>query len=77
MYYKENSSLTRKTDLSNLWKNLANKSRVGKEIHFLTCLYRSSGQNDENKKFFSDLSFCLNNIDRFQPSCSILEGDFN
>ena len=39
---------------------------------------RSPSQNDDEfKTFCSDLTFLLNNIDKFQPSSSVLLGDFN
>ena len=44
---------------------------------FLTRLYRSPSQNNAKfETFCSDLTFHLNNIDKFQPSSSILLGDF-
>ena len=41
-------------------------------------MYRSPSQNvDELETFCSDLTFLLNNINKFQLSCSVLLGDFN
>ena len=41
-------------------------------------MYRSISQNDDEfQTFCSDLTFPLNNINKFQPSCSVLLGDFN
>ena len=41
-------------------------------------MYRSPGQIDDKlETFWSDLSFLLNNINKFQPSCLVLLGDFN
>ena len=40
-------------------------------------MYRSPSQNnDEFETFSSDLTFLLNNVNKFQPSCSVLLGDF-
>ena len=42
------------------------------------CLYRSPSQNDDElETFCSDLTFLHNNINKFQPSCAVLLGDFN
>ena len=39
---------------------------------------RSPSQNDDKfEKFCSNLTFFLNNINKFQPSCSVLLGDFS
>ena len=41
-------------------------------------MYRSPSQNDDElETFCSDLTFLLNNINKFQLSCSVLLGDFN
>ena len=41
-------------------------------------MYRSPSKNDDEfETFCFDLTFLLNNINKFQPSCSILSGDFN
>lgn len=54
------------------------KITVGKEKCFLTGFYWSISQNDyELEIVCSNLNFPLNNVNKFQPPCSILAGDFN
>ena len=66
----------KRTDLSDLQECIVAETTVDKKC-FLTCLYRSPSQNnDEFETFSSDLIFLLNNINKFQPSCSVLLGDF-
>ena len=57
--------------MSDLQEHVVAEITFDKERCFLNCLYRSPGQNDDElETFFSDLNFLLNNINRFQPSCS-------
>ena len=71
MYYKNYLHVVRRTDL-------VAKIIFDKEKCFLTCLYRSPSQNDDKlETFCSDLTFLLNNINKFQPSCSVFLRDFN
>ena len=68
--------IIRKTSLSDLQGCIVAEIIVDKERCFLTCLYRSPSQNDDELgTFCSDLTFLLNNIDKFQPPCSLR--DFN
>ena len=77
IYYKNYLPVIRRTDLSDLQECIVAEITVDKEC-FLTCLYRSPSQNDgELETFCSDLTFLLNNINEFQPSYSVLLGDFN
>ena len=78
MYYKNFLPVIRRTDLSDLQECIVAEVTLDKERCFLTCLYRSPIQNyDAFETFCSDLTFLLNNINKFQPSCSGLLGDFN
>ena len=78
MYYKNYLPVIRRTDLSDLQECIVAEITVDKEKCFLTCLYRSPSQNDDKlETFCSDLTFLLNNINKFQPSCSVFLRDFN
>ena len=45
---------------------------------FLTCIYRSPGQNDEEfENFCVNFDLLLSNINDEIPICSIITGDFN
>ena len=78
MYYKSYLPVIRRIDLSDLQECIFAETTVDKEKCFLTSLHRSPSQNDgELETFFSDLTFLLNNVNKFQPSCSVLLGDFN
>ena len=78
MYYKNYLPVLRGTDLYDLQECIVADITVDKERHFLTCLYRSPSQNDDElETFFSDLTLLLNYCNKFQPSCSVLLGDFN
>ena len=63
MYYKNYLPVIRRTDLSDLQECIVAEVTVDKERCFLTCLYRSPSQNDDEfETFCSDLTFLLNNI---------------
>ena len=52
--------------------------RSQNERCFLTCIYRSPSQNqDEFKNFCTNFDIFLNNINEELPLCSIVTGDFN
>ena len=54
------------------------KQTVNKERCFLTCLYRSPSQNQEQLQSFCEkLVDVLSAINKQQPTCSILVCDFN
>ena len=78
MYFKSYLLVIKRTELSDLQKCIVAEVTVDKGRCFLTCLYRSPSQkDDEFETFCSDLTFLLNNINNFQPSCSVLLGDFS
>ena len=78
VYYKNYLHVIRRIDLSHLQECIVAEVTVDKERSFFTCLYSPPSQND-NKfgKFCSDLTFLLNNMNKFQPSRSFLSGDIN
>ena len=54
------------------------ETTVNNERCFLTCLYRSPNQNQEQfESFCKNLIDVLSGINNQQPTCSILVGDFN
>ena len=78
MYYKNYLPVIRRTGLSDLRESVVAEITVDKEKCFLTNLYRLPSQNDDEfETFYSDLIFLLNNINKFQPSYSVLLRDFN
>ena len=78
MYCKYYLPVIRRTDLSDLQECIVAEITVAKERCFLTSLYRSPSQNDDKlETFCCDPIFLLNNINKFQPSCSVLLRDFN
>ena len=78
MYYKNYLPVIRRTGLSDLQESVVAEITVDKEKCFLTNLYRLPSQNDDEfETFYSDLIFLLNNINKFQPSYSVLLRDFN
>ena len=76
--YEEYLPLIRKIDICILNEYIVNEVTVNNESCFLTCLYRSPNQNQEQFKFFCEkLIDVTSYIDNQQPTCSILVGDFN
>ena len=66
MYYKSYLPVIRRTDLSDLQECKVAEVIVDKERYFLTCLYRSPSQNDDEFETFGfGLTFLLNNINKF------------
>ena len=52
--------------------------RIGKKKCSFTCLYRSPRQtSDKFEDFCTDLNLFLSNINGFNPTCSVITGDFN
>ena len=59
-------------------KCIVTKITVNNDRCFLTCLYKSPNQNQEQfKSFYKNLIDVLSGINNQQPTCSILVGDFN
>ena len=67
MYYKNHLPVISKADLSDLQECIVPEITVDKGRCFLTWLYRSPSQNDEeHETFCSDQTFLLNNINNFK-----------
>ena len=78
IYYKEYLLLIRKIGIGKLNKCVATKITINNEKCFLTCLYRSPNQNQEQfESFCENLINVLSGINDQQPRCSVLAGDFN
>ena len=78
IYYKEHIPLILRDDINTLDNCLVTEIRSQNEKCFLTCIYRSPSQNqDEFKNFCTNFDILLNNINDELPLCSIVTGDFN
>ena len=78
IYYKEHIPLILRDDVNTLDNFLVTEYRSQNEKCFLTCIYRSPSQNqDEFKDFCTSFDILLNNINDKFPLCSIVTGDFN
>ena len=78
IYHKEHIPLILWDDINSLDNCLVTEIRSENEKCFLTCIYRSPSQNqDEFKDFCTNLDILLNNIIDEHPLCSIVTGDFN
>ena len=65
MYYKDYLPLIRRTDWCSLQECLVTEIKAGKEKRFLTCLYGSPSQNDDQ------LGRICSDLKNFTLSCSI------
>ena len=78
IYYKEHIPLILRDDINTLDNCLVTEIRSQNENCFLTCIYRSPSQNqDEFKNFCTNFDIVLDNINDELPLCSIVTGDFN
>ena len=78
IYYKGYLLLNRKIDVFKLNECIVTEIIVNNERCFLTCLYRSPSQNQEQfESFCEDLIDVLSGINNQQPTCSVLVGDSN
>ena len=78
VYYKEYLPLIRKVYICKLNECIVTEITVNDEKCFLTCLYKSPNQNQEQfESFCKNLIDVLSHINNQQPTCSILVGDFN
>ena len=70
--------LIRRDDLCSLRKCLVTEIRLENEKCFLTCLYRSTSQNQHGfENFCTNLDTLIDHINNELPTCSVLTGDFN
>ena len=78
IYYKEHIPLILRDDINTLDNCLVTEIRSQNEKCFLTCIYRSPSQNqDEFKIFCNNLDILLNITNNKLPLCLIVTGDFN
>ena len=78
IYSKKHLPLIRKVDICKLNECIVTEITVNNERYFLTCLYRSPSQNQEQfESFCENFIDVLSDINNQQPTCSILVGDFN
>ena len=78
IYYKEHIPLILQDDINTLDNCLVTEIRSQNEKCFLTCIYRSLSQNqDEFKNFCTNFDILLNSINDELPLCSMVTGDFN
>ena len=77
-YYKEYLPLSRKVDACKLNKCIVTGITVNNERCFLTCLYRSPNQNQEQfESFCKNLIDVLSGVNNQQPTYSVLVDDSN
>ena len=77
-YNKKHIPLILRDDINTFENCLVTEIRSQNEKCFLTCIYRSPGQNqDEFKHFCTNFNMLLNNINDELPLCLIVTGDFN
>ena len=77
IYYKEHIPLILRDDINTLDNCLVTETRSQNEKCFLTCIYRSPSQNqDEFNIFCTNFDILLNNINDELLLCSIVTGDF-
>ena len=73
IYYKEYLPLTREIAIRKLNESIVTKITVNNKRCFLTCLYRSPNQNQEQFESFSEnLIDVLSGINNQQPTYSII-----
>ena len=78
IYYKEQISLIKCDDICTLDNCLVTEIRSQSEKCFLTCVYRSPSQNNEEfENFCINFGLLLNNIKEEIPVCAIITVDFN
>ena len=78
IYYKECFYLIRKIDIFKLNECIVTEITVNNERCFLTCLYRSLNQNqDQFESFRKNLIDVPSGINNQKPACSIIVDDFN
>ena len=78
IYYKEHIPVIKPDDICTLDKCLVTEIRSQSEKWFLTCIYRSPSQNNEEfESFCTNFDILLSNINEEIPICSIITGDFN
>ena len=78
IYYKEHIPLILRDDINTLGNSLVAEILSQNEKCFLTCIYHSPSQNqDEFKNICTNFDILLNNMNDELPLCSIVTDDFN
>ena len=78
IYYKEHIPLIKRDDICTLDNCLVTEICWQIEKRFLTCMYRSPSQNNEEfENFCVNFDLLLSNINEEIPICSIITRDFN
>ena len=78
IYYKEHLPFIRRNDINALDECIVGEIRVDNSKCFITCVYRSPSQTeDETNNFLSKFDQMCCSIARESPVCSIAIGDFN
>ena len=78
IYYKEHIPLIKRDDICTLDNCLVTEIRSQGEKSFLTCVYRSPSQTqDEFEDFCTKFDLLMSNINAEIPLCSVITGDFN
>ena len=73
LYYKNHLPLNPRENISRLSECIVVELKTKKHKCFITCLYRSPSQsNDEFTDFCDDLELTLSNLNQETPLCSIL-----
>ena len=76
--YKEHTPLILRDDINTLDNCLVTEIRSQNEKCFLSCIYHSPSQNQEEfKNFCTNFDILLTNINDELPLCSTVTGDFN
>ena len=78
VYYKEHIPLIKRDDICTLHNCLVTEIRSQGEKCFLSCIYCSPSQSDDEfDDFCTKLDLLLSNINHEFPLCSIFLGNFN
>ena len=78
IYYKSHIPLVTRNDICTLDNCLVTEIRSQNEICFLTCIYYSPRQNDDEfQNFCAKFDTLFNNINDEFPICPVVTGNFN
>ena len=78
MYYREHIPIVKRDDISPLQECLVTEVKVKGHKYFITCLYRSPSQTEEEFEVFSQgIETTCSNIAQESPISSLFLGDFN
>ena len=78
MYYSEHLPLVKRDDISPLQECLVAEIKVRGYKYYITCLYRSPNQTEEElERFTEGIETTCSNITQESPISSLILGDFN